>query len=143
MTTDPARTHDRSGQSVLAGLNASQQEAVAAPAGPTLVLAGAGSGKTRVITHRIGWRMLVDGAAPESILAVTFTNKAAREMRTRVNALAAEVRETGSLPWVSTFHAFGLNLLRRFGGDIGLPSGSRCSGRTRAAPSFGRSPANS
>ena len=123
VTTDPARTHDRSGQSVLAGLNASQQEAVSAPAGPTLVLAGAGSGKTRVITHRIGWRLLVDGAAPESILAVTFTNKAAREMRTRVNALAAEVRETGSLPWVSTFHAFGLNLLRRFGGDIGLPSG--------------------
>ena len=123
MTTDPAGTHERAGQSVLAGLNASQQEAVSAPAGPTLVLAGAGSGKTRVITHRIGWRLLVDGAPPESILAVTFTNKAAREMRTRVNALAAAVRETGSLPWVSTFHAFGLNLLRRFGGDIGLPSG--------------------
>ncbi len=123
MTTDPARSHDRAWQSVLAGLNASQQEAVSAPAGPTLVLAGAGSGKTRVITHRIGWRLLVDGAPPESILAVTFTNKAAREMRTRVNALGAEVRETGSLPWVSTFHAFGLNLLRRFGGDIGLASG--------------------
>ena len=123
MTTDPPRTDEHAGHRVLEGLNASQQEAVSAPAGPTLVLAGAGSGKTRVITHRIGWRMLVGGAPAASILAVTFTNKAAREMRTRVEALATAVRETGDLPWVSTFHAFGLNLLRRFGGDIGLEAG--------------------
>lgn len=123
MTTDPPRTKEHAGHPVLEGLNASQRAAVSAPAGPTLVLAGAGSGKTRVITHRIGWRMLVDEAPAESILAVTFTNKAAREMRTRVEALGAEVRETGSLPWVSTFHAFGLNLLRRFGADIGLSAG--------------------
>ena len=123
MTTDRPRPREHAGHPVLDGLNAAQQEAVSAPAGPTVVLAGAGSGKTRVITHRIGWRMLVDGAPAESILAVTFTNKAAREMRTRVEALSSEVREAGSLPWVSTFHAFGLNLLRRFGRDIGLAAG--------------------
>ena len=123
MTTDPPRTEGHAGHRVLEGLTASQREAVSAPAGPTLVLAGAGSGKTRVITHRIGWRMLVDEAPADSILAVTFTNKAAREMRTRVEALASEVGGTRSLPWVSTFHAFGLNLLRRFGADIGLPAG--------------------
>ena len=107
---------------MLDGLNDSQKKAVSGPAGPTLVLAGAGSGKTRVITHRIGWRMLVDGAPADSILAVTFTNKAAREMRKRVETLSAAARDPGDTPWVSTFHAFGLNLLRRFGRDIGLPA---------------------
>ena len=120
MTDGPRK---QAGASVLEGLNASQRAAVSAPAGPTLVLAGAGSGKTRVITHRVGWRMLVDGAPADSILAVTFTNKAAREMRKRVEALAAAVRDPADVPWVSTFHAFGLNLLRRFGRDIGLTSG--------------------
>ena len=123
MTTDPPLAEEQSGHAVLDGLNAAQRQAVSAPPGPTLVLAGAGSGKTRVITHRIGWRMLVDGAPAESILAVTFTNKAAREMRTRVETLRSEVRESGGLPWVSTFHALGLNLLRRFGRDIGLAAG--------------------
>ncbi len=123
MTTDPSPPEKHSGHTVLDGLNPSQREAVSAPAGPTLVLAGAGSGKTRVITHRIGWRMLVDGAPADSILAVTFTNKAAREMRSRVEALCSRVHETDSRPWVSTFHAFGLNLLRRFGRDIGLTAG--------------------
>ena len=87
------------------------------------MFAGAGSGKTRVITRRIAWRILEHGAAADSILAVTFTNKAAREMRSRVEALGARVGAELRGPWVSTFHAFGLALLRRFGGDIGLPSG--------------------
>ena len=121
MTTD--RSREQAGRPVLEDLNPSQRAAVSAPAGPTLLLGGAGSGKTRVITHRIGWRMLVDGAPPHSILAVTFTNKAAREMRRRVQSLAAAVGDETELPWVSTFHAFGLNLLRRFGRDIGLPAG--------------------
>ena len=111
------------GHPVLADLNPSQREAVAAPGGPTLVLAGAGSGKTRVITHRIGWRMLEEGAPADSILAVTFTNKAAREMRTRVQAFRSAAGDAAGTPWVSTFHALGLNLLRRFGRDIGLPAG--------------------
>ena len=123
VTTDPLRTPQPDGHPVLGDLNASQRAAVSAPAGPVLVLAGAGSGKTRVITHRIGWRMLVDGAPADSILAVTFTNKAAREMRTRVETLSAAAGEAGGRPWVSTFHAFGLNLLRRFGRDIGLVAG--------------------
>ncbi len=104
---------------LLADLNREQREAVTAPPGPTLVLAGAGSGKTRVITRRIGWRIRETDAAPESILAVTFTNKAAREMKERVAALGVRSVERA---WVGTFHSIGLRLLRRYGSALDLPN---------------------
>jgi DNA helicase-2/ATP-dependent DNA helicase PcrA len=108
--------------SVIAGLNERQIEAVTAPDGPTLVLAGAGSGKTRVIVHRIAHLVGARSVAPDSILAVTFTNKAADEMRRRVVALLDSLPGTGDLA-VHTFHALCLRLLRRFGEDAGLPRG--------------------
>ena len=105
---------------VLEGLNEQQRTAVSAPAGPTLVFAGAGSGKTRVLTRRIAWRVLADGAAPEGTLAVTFTNKAAREMSDRIEQFGGG--EWGRV-WTSTFHALGLRLLRMFGEEVGLEKG--------------------
>jgi DNA helicase-2/ATP-dependent DNA helicase PcrA len=106
----------------LNGLNAGQIEAVTAPDGPTLVLAGAGSGKTRVIVHRIAHLIGARSVAPDSILAVTFTNKAADEMRRRVVGLLDSLPGTPDLA-VHTFHALCLKLLRRFGEDAGLPRG--------------------
>ena len=102
---------------LLATLNPEQQEAVLHTDGPLLILAGAGSGKTRVIAHRIAHLISAAACAPDQILAVTFTNKAAEEMRTRVAALVgADCRQL----WISTFHALCARLLRREAPHVGL-----------------------
>ncbi|APZ44340.1 DNA helicase II [Acidihalobacter ferrooxydans] len=103
---------------LLSGLNAAQREAVTAPPGPVLVLAGAGSGKTRVLTHRIAWLIRVEGLSPYSLLAVTFTNKAAHEMRGRVEALM-QIPASGM--WLGTFHGLAHRLLRQHWREAGLP----------------------
>ena len=105
---------------ILDALNAVQQEAVAHPEGPLLVLAGAGSGKTRVITHRIAHLIVDRHVDPTRIVAVTFTNKAAGEMRDRVEGLLGS-RHMGS--WIGTFHALCLRILRRDGARIGREPG--------------------
>ena len=101
----------------LKGLNAQQREAVTCTEGPLLILAGAGSGKTRVITHRIAHIITTRGVPPSAVLAVTFTNKASREMRQRVTALLEETH-LESQPTVCTFHSFCVRLLRRDGDPL-------------------------
>src|ERR1700730_17286463 len=94
---------------LLTPLNDAQREALTAHLGPVLVLAGAGSGKTRVLTHRIVWVIQSEGASPHGILAVTFTNKAAGEMRARVEQLLGI---SGGGLWIGTFHGIAHRLLR-------------------------------
>jgi DNA helicase-2/ATP-dependent DNA helicase PcrA len=103
---------------LLDGLNDNQRQAVAAPLGAALVLAGAGSGKTRVLVHRVAWLIQVEGASPNSILAVTFTNKAAAEMRSRVETLLG--LPSGAM-WLGTFHGLAHRLLRIHWREAGLP----------------------
>jgi DNA helicase-2/ATP-dependent DNA helicase PcrA len=108
----------------LEGLNTAQREAVESITGPLLILAGAGSGKTRVITHRIV-HLIHNGVEPHHILAVTFTNKAAKEMRERVEKLIhqfppSDGRTIHTLPTVTTFHALGVRILREHHETLGL-----------------------
>ncbi|HEY2112973.1 MAG TPA: UvrD-helicase domain-containing protein, partial [Dongiaceae bacterium] len=101
----------------LESLNESQREAVEATEGPVLVLAGAGTGKTRVLTTRLGHILMTGKARPQELLAVTFTNKAASEMKDRISALIGRPVEGW---WLGTFHALAARLLRRHAEVVGL-----------------------
>src|SRR5918998_624689 len=115
----PAEREHRRAHELLAGLNPEQADAVTHGDGPLLVVAGAGSGKTRVLTHRIAHLIKDRGVSPFEILAITFTNKAADEMKQRVATLVGPV---ASKMWVSTFHAACVRILRRDGKALGYPS---------------------
>ena len=104
---------------LLDGLNPNQREAVTHDGGPLLIVAGAGSGKTRVLTHRIGYLLAARGVRPGQVLAITFTNKAAGEMRERVASL---VGPRAASMWVSTFHSACVRILRREAPRVGLRS---------------------
>ena len=105
---------------ILEDLNDAQREAVTAPADPALVIAGAGSGKTRVLVHRAAWLIDVEGVSPHGLLAVTFTNKAAAEMRHRIEALLnVPVQHL----WIGTFHGLAHRMLRRHWREAKLPQG--------------------
>ena len=105
-------------EKLLSSLNNKQREAVTAPPVSQLILAGAGSGKTRVLTTRIAWLLAQSQTRPENILAVTFTNKAAKEMMTRLEAiLPYDLRNM----WVGTFHGLCNRILRRHAEAAGLP----------------------
>lgn len=103
---------------LLSGLNPAQQQAVTSDSRHLLVLAGAGSGKTRVLVHRIAWKVQVEGASPYAVLAVTFTNKAAREMRERIDQLIGMAPQA---MWVGTFHGIAHRLLKAHWQQAGLP----------------------
>jgi len=111
---------------LLAGLNPEQKRAVETTEGPLLIQAGAGSGKTKTLTHRIAYLIATQRATPYSILAVTFTNKAAREMRSRVWQLmsgqeGADDTPRTFMPYMGTFHSFCVRLLREDGAYVGIP----------------------
>ena len=108
--------------SLLAGLNAEQRRAVTHGDGPLLVVAGAGTGKTQVITRRIAWLIATRRARPSEILALTFTDKAAEEMQARVDQLVPYGYTDAA---ISTFHAFGDRLIREFALELGLPTDTR------------------
>ena len=109
-------SNEKSDAFLLTGLNEAQKQAIVHSQGPLLIVAGAGSGKTRVLTLRIA-NLIAGGAAPDSILAITFTNKAAGEMKERVTKLLGLEK---NMPWIGTFHALGVWVLRREGKIIGI-----------------------
>ncbi|HSX05448.1 MAG TPA: UvrD-helicase domain-containing protein [Candidatus Saccharimonadales bacterium] len=109
-------------ESLLEGLNPEQRRAVETTEGPLLIQAGAGSGKTKTLTHRIAYLIATRRATPYNILAVTFTNKAAREMRSRVaQLLGADAENRGFMPYMGTFHSICVRILRMDGEHIGIP----------------------
>lgn len=105
---------------LLAGLNPQQEQAVKHAGSPLLIVAGAGSGKTRVLSHRIAYLLATGRARPHEILAITFTNKAAAEMRERISALVGE--DVAKKMWISTFHSSCVRILRREAASVGLKS---------------------
>ncbi|GAB2695954.1 DNA helicase PcrA [Thalassiella azotivora] len=115
----PAAGPRLDGAALLAGLNPSQREAVLHTGPPLLIVAGAGSGKTRVLTHRIAYLLAERGVRPGQVLAITFTNKAAAEMKERVEALVGGAARS---MWVSTFHSACVRILRREATKVGLRS---------------------
>ncbi|WP_375480642.1 DNA helicase PcrA [uncultured Jatrophihabitans sp.] len=120
-SVDPAAggTRESAVQTLLDGLNPQQRAAVVHAGGPLLIVAGAGSGKTRVLTHRVAYLLAERGATPGQILAITFTNKAAGEMKERVAAL---VGRRARAMWVSTFHSMCVRILRAEAAELGLKS---------------------
>ncbi len=109
-------------EKLLAGLNPEQRRAVITTEGPLLIQAGAGSGKTKTLTHRIAYLLATHKATPYNILAVTFTNKAAKEMRQRVAELIGENADNrGFMPYMGTFHGICVRLLRQDGEHVGIP----------------------
>ena len=106
-------------QDLIEGLNNKQKEAVLATEGPCLVIAGAGSGKTKVLTHKIAYLLSEKNVKPWNILAITFTNKAANEMKQRVEKLVGEASQE---MWLGTFHSICVRILRRFIDRLGYES---------------------
>ena len=115
----PRPAPHRRGAALLEGLNPRQREAVVHAGTPLLIVAGAGSGKTRVLTHRIAWLLAERHVHPGEIMAITFTNKAAAEMKERVDAL---VGRRANAMWVSTFHSMCVRILRREAKHLGVRS---------------------
>ncbi len=123
---DPWADEERDSQvdtgRLLIGLNAEQRRAVLATDGPLLIQAGAGSGKTKTLVHKIAYLIATNRATPYSILAVTFTNKAAKEMRSRIAMLLSQDADNRSfMPYMGTFHSICVRLLRQDGEAVGVP----------------------